>query len=63
MFICECTLHRAHLDFHLNLETIEQHKDGFDCGRLSRTHLGTEMAELRGICSIETADDGLVVPL
>lgn len=63
MFICECTLHGEQLDFHLDLETIETHKDEFDCGRLMLTHLGAEMTGLRGRISIETADDGLVVGL
>lgn len=63
LFICECTLHRETLDFHLNLETVEAHQADFDCGRLLLTHLGEEMAGLRGSCAIETADDGLVVKL
>lgn len=63
LFICECTLHRQVLDFHLNLETIEAHVQDFDCGRLLLTHLGEEMAERRGQCSIDTADDGLVIKL
>ena len=63
LFICECTLHHHWLDFHLNLETIESHLGEFDCGRLLLTHLGEEMANLRGRCSIETADDGMLVPL
>ena len=61
LFICECTLHHQTLDFHLDLETIEAHQHEFDCGRLMLTHLGSEMAELRGQLAIETADDGLVV--
>ncbi len=63
LFICECTLHRETLDFHLNLETIEAHERDFDTGRLLLTHLGNAMAELRGRCPLETADDGLVVKL
>ena len=63
LFICECTLHRETLDFHLNLETVEAHQQDFDCGRLLLTHLGEEMVEMRGRCSIETADDGLAVKL
>ncbi len=63
LFICECTLHRETLDFHLNLATVEAHEGDFDCGRLLLTHLGEEMVEMRGRCSIETADDGLVVKL
>ena len=63
LFICECTLHRETLDFHMNLETVEAHREDFDCGRLMLTHLGEEMADLRGRLPIETADDGLVVKL
>ncbi len=63
LFICECTLHRETLSFHLNLETIEAHQRDFDCGRLVLTHLGDRMAKLRGRLPIETADDGLVLKL
>jgi ribonuclease BN (tRNA processing enzyme) len=63
LFICECTFHRESLDFHLNLETLESHRNDFDCGRLLLTHLGEKMSTLRGRCSIDTADDGLVVHL
>lgn len=63
LFICECTLHRQALDFHLNLETVEAHQGDFDCGRLMLTHLGEEMAQLRGRIPLETADDGLVIKL
>ncbi len=63
LFVCECTLHRERLDFHLDLETIEEHRDDFDTGRMILTHLGDEMAKLRGQCTIETADDGLRVVL
>jgi ribonuclease BN (tRNA processing enzyme) len=63
LFICECTLHHQNLDFHLNLETVEAHQQDFDTGRMLLTHLGAEMAEMRGRCSIETADDGLKVKL
>jgi ribonuclease BN (tRNA processing enzyme) len=63
LFICECTLHEAHLDFHLSLEELREHRNDLDCGRLVLTHLGDEMAGQRGRIEIETADDGLVVKL
>ena len=63
LFICECTLHHDALDFHLNLDEIVEHQAEFDCGRLILTHLGAEMADQRGRCEIETADDGLVQKL
>ncbi|MFK7897530.1 MAG: MBL fold metallo-hydrolase [Myxococcota bacterium] len=61
LFICECTLCNAELDFHLSLEELREHRDDLDCGRLILTHLGEEMAAQRGQLEIETADDGLAV--
>jgi ribonuclease BN (tRNA processing enzyme) len=63
LFICECTLRHQLLDFHLNLDTVEAHEQDFDCGRLILTHLGEEMAALRGETAIDTADDGTVIKL
>ena len=63
LFICECTLHHAGLDFHLSLEELRAHRDAFDCGRLILTHLGSEMADQRGQLEIETADDGLAIKI
>ena len=63
LFICECTLHRAELDFHLSLEEMREHRDDLDCGRLILTHLGEEMSRERGQIEIETADDGMAVKL
>ncbi len=63
LFICECTLHRAELDFHLSLEEMREHRDDLDCGRLILTHLGDEMSRERGQIEIETADDGMAVKL
>lgn len=63
LFICECTLHHAELDFHLSLEEIRRHRDDLDCGRLILTHLGESMTRERGQIEIETADDGLAIKL
>lgn len=63
LFICECTLHRAELDFHLSLEELRAHRHDLDCGRLILTHLGEEMSQERGRIEIETADDGMKIQL
>lgn len=63
LFICECTLCHAELDFHLSLEELREHRDDLDCGRLILTHLGEEMSRERGKLEIETADDGMAVKL
>jgi ribonuclease BN (tRNA processing enzyme) len=59
LFISECTYRHANFEYHLNLETLEERRGEFDCGRMLLTHLGTEMVDRR--CSFETADDGLRV--
>jgi len=61
LFISECTYRRASFEYHLSLETLEQRRAEFDCGRILLTHLGSEMVERR--CSFDTADDGLRVKL
>jgi ribonuclease BN (tRNA processing enzyme) len=63
LFICECTLHRERLDFHLSLEQILLRREHFDCGRLILTHLGAEMSRRRREVPVETADDGLALKL
>jgi ribonuclease BN (tRNA processing enzyme) len=64
LFICECTLHHEKLDFHLNLDQLTERHELFDCGRMVLTHLGSEMAKLRGeISTFETADDGMLIKL
>jgi len=63
LFACECTLHHECLDFHLNLDQLLEHRDRFDVGSLVLTHLGDEMAGLRGQCELDTADDGLMIKL
>lgn len=63
LFICECTLHHAGLDFHLSLDELREHRDDLDCGRMLLTHLGEEMSDRRGQIELETADDGLAVKL
>jgi ribonuclease BN (tRNA processing enzyme) len=60
LFICECTYRELGYHYHLNLATLESHREEFDCGRIVLTHLGAQMAD-RDCASFETADDGTVV--
>jgi ribonuclease BN (tRNA processing enzyme) len=59
LFICECTYHKFGFEYHLSHEELVERRDQFDCGRIVITHLGVEMAQRRGSCEFETADDGL----
>jgi hypothetical protein len=61
LFITECTQYEGDFPLHLTHAELEAHKHEFDCGRIVLTHLGPEMSDRRGICSFDTADDGLVI--
>ena len=63
LFISECTNHVDGFEYHLSHEILVEKKALFDCGRILLTHLGSEMADRRGSCDFETADDGLVFKL
>lgn len=63
LFISECTNHSNPFEFHLNHDILVERKNTFDCGRIILTHLGAEMADRRGTCEFETADDGLTIKL
>jgi len=63
LFISECTNRRDTFEYHLSHEVLVERKHQFDCGRIILTHLGSEMADLRGECAFETADDGLAIKL
>ncbi len=61
LFICECTQLERGFEYHLSLEELTERQSAFDVDDLVLTHLGHDMAQLRGRCEFETADDGLVI--
>jgi ribonuclease BN (tRNA processing enzyme) len=61
LFISECTYHDFGFEYHLSHEKLVEQRNRFDCGRIVLTHLGREMANRRGQCDFETADDGLTI--
>jgi ribonuclease BN (tRNA processing enzyme) len=63
LFVCECTNLDPGFEYHLSLRELREHRSELDCKRLVLTHLGEGMAELRGRCEFEMADDGQVVVL
>ncbi len=63
LFICECTLCAPVFEYHLDLNTLLERRDRFDCERLILTHLGAEMNEKRGQLEMESADDGTELDL
>jgi ribonuclease BN (tRNA processing enzyme) len=63
LLVSECTFFERDFEYHMNYRTLRDRMDELDCGRIIITHLGAEMAHRRGALEIETADDGLTVPL
>lgn len=63
LFVSECTQVTPGYEYHLSLEELVERQDQFDVGEMILTHLGSEMAKLRGQCQLPTADDGLIVRL
>lgn len=63
LFVCECTFYENPLPDHLSYRVLDEQRSRFGCERLVLTHLGSEMAHRRGQLEIETADDGLVLPV
>jgi ribonuclease BN (tRNA processing enzyme) len=61
--ICECTFHEPSFEYHLDYRRLVERAGSFACGRLVLTHLGAQMAPLRGRLELETADDGLTIEL
>ena len=59
--ICECTFREPTFDYHLDYETLLERAPGLGSGRIVLTHLGSQMAGLRGRLALETADDGLTI--
>ena len=63
LFVCECTFYENPLPDHLSYRVLEEQRGRFACERLVLTHLGSEMSHRRGQLEMETADDGLVLPV
>ena len=63
LFICECTYYDRDYPYHLSYRELLERRAQLDVGRLVLTHLGAEMADLRGRLELETADDGLKITL
>lgn len=63
LFVCECNFYEQSGPGHLNLPTLQDRHDRFDCRRLVLTHLGQDMLRHADALKFETAEDGLVIEL
>lgn len=63
LFIAECYFHSKPIKWHLNYNTIQEHKEEFGAKRMILTHMGPEMLPLADQVPEECAEDGLVITL
>ncbi len=63
LFIAECYFHSKPIKWHLNYDTIQEHRQEFGAKRMILTHMGPEMLPMAGEVPEECAEDGLVISL
>lgn len=63
LFICEAYFFDKKIRFHLDYQTLREHRDRFECGRIILTHMGQEMLRHVGEVEFECAEDGKIIVL
>lgn len=63
LFICEAYFFNKKIKYHLDYQTLRQHRYRFECRRIMLTHMGQEMLSHLGEVEYECAEDGKVVIL
>lgn len=63
LFIAECYFYSKPVKWHLNYQTIQEHKESFGAKRMILTHMGPEMLAKANEVPEECAKDGLVITL
>lgn len=58
LFICECNYWEPEGGYHLDYETLMDHRAELGCRRLVLTHMGEEMLHRIGELDVEGAEDG-----
>jgi ribonuclease BN (tRNA processing enzyme) len=63
LFICECFSPEKVGGYHLDYQTLMNHRTGLECRRLVLTHMNDDMLRQLGSLDVEGADDGKIVVL
>jgi ribonuclease BN (tRNA processing enzyme) len=61
LFVCECYAAEPGTRYHLDLQTLAQHRGDLGCKRLLLTHLGEAALAVRADFDAEVAEDGMVL--
>jgi len=63
LFICEANFYEKNVKFHLDYQTLMDHKDELRCKRLVLTHTNVEMLARLPSLDVEAAEDGTEIVL
>jgi ribonuclease BN (tRNA processing enzyme) len=63
LFICEAYFFDKQIKFHLDCQTLREHRQRIDCRRLILTHMSQDMLSRIGEVEFECAEDGKIVVL
>jgi ribonuclease BN (tRNA processing enzyme) len=63
LFICEAYFFDKDIKYHLNYQTIREHRQRFDCRKMILTHMSQDMLSHLGEVEFECAEDGKIVGL
>jgi ribonuclease BN (tRNA processing enzyme) len=58
LFICEAYYYNKRVKYHLDYQTLMEHRTALGCKRLILTHLNEEMLDQVGKVEVESAEDG-----
>jgi ribonuclease BN (tRNA processing enzyme) len=63
LFVCECFSPEKRGGYHLNYQTLMDHRTELECRKLILTHMNEEMLRRLGSLDVEWAEDGKIVVL
>ncbi|MEX0800051.1 MAG: MBL fold metallo-hydrolase [Dehalococcoidia bacterium] len=63
MFACEAYFFDKKVKFHLDYETLAQHREDLGCRRIVLTHMSADMLSRLGSLDLETAEDGMLIEI
>jgi len=63
LFVCECAFLQKSRRYHLDYQTLVNHRAELECRKLILTHMNDDMLHRLGSLDVEGAEDGKVVIL
>jgi ribonuclease BN (tRNA processing enzyme) len=63
LFVCECTSPEKRGGYHLDYQTLMDHRTELECRKLILTHMNDEMLRQPGSLDVERAEDGRIIVL